>query len=109
MRHDSWFGNPDHTGLPTHVSSMYQFSVWVLVSDQFFWHLPKNRSNRLDRKQLKELELLSRIFASEHGPMTAETVCGIRVEYRRLTTFEVFHADKGANPEMWCPFCFGGS
>lgn len=78
------------------------------MSDQYRWHFPK--SGRFLSKLTKEQELLLKVFGGEDEysePCKVETRCGILVEYGRLMEFDVYQADKGMNPELWCPYCFG--
>ena len=68
------------------------------MSDQYFYHLPK--SGMIPDKQA---QLLSRMF----GNTDAETKCGIAVKFERLQKIEAWKADDSANPDLWCPYCFG--
>ena len=61
------------------------------------WHLPK--SGRIPNNKV---DVFGRTMWEE------ETKCGETIPKDRLRTYDQFRADKGANPEMWCPRCFLG-
>ena len=71
------------------------------------WHLSKAPSSRVISKQeQKRIRILIAVFGVDETQET-ETKCGVKVPSEQLRTYEQYIDDKGANPEMWCPFCFG--
>ena len=82
------------------------------MSDQFYWHLSKDRSKRLVGMKKNRLDILIKLFPPELVTPTAETVCGIRLENRRLMTpedytgplpmrFPVFNVERTQHDIVW--------
>lgn len=72
----------------------------IVTEAVHLWHLPRHRREFTDQQKL-----LRKIFGLEDEKV--ETICGINVDLQWLAERETYLADKGRNPDRWCPLCFG--